>query len=163
YFLQVEGLSARTGNYTLTTEFLPALPPFQPLPVERPKAIVTADLNGDDIKDIATTNRLGVGILLGLGDGTFQKEVEKPIGTQPSSLVTAYFNDDGYWDIATATPDFTDSDQYGFPLLGHVSILLGNASGTFDESVPYELGTPTGSSMPLVTGDFNGDCLTDLA
>src|SRR6266478_7447849 len=28
YFLQVEGLGGGTGSYTLTTEFLPAVPPF---------------------------------------------------------------------------------------------------------------------------------------
>src|SRR5262249_50950597 len=57
YYLRVEGLDGGTGAYTLTTEFVPAVLPFQPLPVgDDPQALVTADFNGDGHPDLVTLN-----------------------------------------------------------------------------------------------------------
>src|SRR3954470_18194823 len=64
YFVQVEGLGAGTGAYTLTTDFQPANPPNQSLQVDydrnspfglSPLFHVTGDFNGDGILDIATS------------------------------------------------------------------------------------------------------------
>src|SRR5262249_36945058 len=35
YYIEVQGLGAGTGAYTLTTGFQPATPPFQPLPAQK--------------------------------------------------------------------------------------------------------------------------------
>src|SRR6266478_2924306 len=60
YFVQVEGLGAGTGAYTLTTDFQPANPPNQPLVVDFPHDFpfvlspwftVTGDFNSDRIPD----------------------------------------------------------------------------------------------------------------
>ena len=86
YFLKVEGLSGGTGTYALTTEFLPATLPFEPLPVGLfPASIVTGDFNGDGRLDLAAAN-LGsndVSVLLGNGDGTFQKAMSFKVGSAP--------------------------------------------------------------------------------
>src|SRR5262249_47458571 len=82
YYLEVESL-AGTGSYNLVTEFVPAVPPAQTLPVgKQPFAVVTGDFNGDGIPDVVTANLLDftpsipnndtLSLLLGNGDGTFR-------------------------------------------------------------------------------------------
>src|SRR5205814_9509975 len=41
-----------------------------------------------------------------------------------------------------------------------VSVLIGSGTGTFAEQIRYAAGT---DAMSLTAGDFNGDCLLDLA
>src|SRR5262249_26295033 len=81
YFLQVEGLGG-TGNYTLTTEFVAAVPPWHPLPVpgDAPIVVVTDDFNEDGHLDLVTGNGDDdtFSLFLGLGDGTFQRAVAIP-------------------------------------------------------------------------------------
>src|SRR5262245_23455544 len=55
YFLEVQGLGGASGAYTLTTEFEPAVPPFQSLPggvVGEFADLVTGDFNGDGFNDL---------------------------------------------------------------------------------------------------------------
>src|SRR5260370_41957690 len=56
YFLQVEGLGGGTGAYTLTTDFLPAVPPFRPLPLGPVSLgpLPAGDLTRDGIADLTT-------------------------------------------------------------------------------------------------------------
>src|SRR5262245_47688670 len=74
YFLEVQGLGGTTGTYTLTSEFVAAAVPFQPLPISSyPSQIAQADFNEDGNVDLAVvgfaTNSFSLS--LGLGDGTF--------------------------------------------------------------------------------------------
>ncbi len=62
-----------------------------------PVWISLGDFNGDGKIDLAVTNSLGVGILLGNGDGTFQAPVF--YGTGCESVATAGFNGDGRSDL----------------------------------------------------------------
>ena len=48
------------------------------------------------------SNDSSIGILLGLGDGTFHPVVTYPAGLSPQALVLADFNSDGEVDIAAA-------------------------------------------------------------
>jgi hypothetical protein len=80
---------------------------------------------------------------LGLSVATF------PVGNNPSAIVTADFNGDGYADVAVAN----SGDNT-------VSILAGDGNGNFTTK-----STVVAGDMPmyLQTGDFNGDGIADLA
>src|SRR5207244_9267143 len=64
------------------------------------------------------------------------------------ALVTADFNNDGRLDLATANVDNT------------VSVLLGNANGTFQPARTSATGT---GPVSVAVGDFNADGKLDLA
>ncbi len=72
-------------------------------------------------------------------------------GAKPFAVVTGLFNNDRFPDLAVS--------NFG---AGNVSIFLGNGSGDFTK--PTIADYPTGQQPAfLVTGDFNGDRLTDIA
>jgi hypothetical protein len=123
-----------------------------------PAASVVADLNGDGIPDIATPNASftegTVSVLIGNGDGTFQKPVTYPTGIFAESVAVGDFNNDGILDLAV-TCQYNSSFSSGL-----VSILLGNGDGTFQPQIPLNLpGFPVGTSV----GDFNRDGILDVA
>lgn len=79
----------------------------------------------------------------------FVPAVSYPAGSSPQAVVTADFNADGQFDLATA--NYTD---------GNVSVLLGNANGTFQPAK----NSPTGAGpLSLAVGDFDEDGKLDLA
>lgn len=122
--------------------------------------MAVADLNGDGKADIVTAegNPGTVGVYLGNGDGTFQTRVQYVIPFQMSGDVTQAvavgdFNGDGKLDLAV-----TDSAA------NEVWIFLGNGDGTFKTTAPQPVGYATDTYPTVViTGDFNGDGLLDLA
>ena len=73
-----------------------------------------------------------------------------PTNGPPSGIVSADFNNDGFFDLVT-------------PLLqgqGNFSVLLGNGDGTFMDAVPNYVST---SSSGIATGDLDKDGNMDLA
>ena len=106
-----------------------------------PIALVTGDFNGDGRTDLAVANYGTypnydtVSVLLGNGDGTFQKQVTYAVGNEPRAIVAGDFNGDGRTDLAVANYGSND-----------VSILLGNGDGTFQDQITYPVGSrPTRS------------------
>src|SRR5262249_23686362 len=123
YFLAVAAPGGGTVAYTLTTKFVPATSPFEPLLVGyRPEQFATADFNGDGYRDIATRNRQSddVSILLGLGDGTFRPATFIPVGHNPTGIAARDFNNDGHSDLGIGYSS------------GRLSILLGRGDGTLE-------------------------------
>jgi len=118
-----------------------------------PSSIVVGDLNHDNIPDLVVAdtgcgNRYGhVAVLLGKGDGTFQKPVTYGAGEGPYSLALADFNGDGNLDLAVST-------------VSGVEVLLGKGDGTFSAAKEYAKGM---DSISIVAADFNGDGFIDLA
>lgn len=73
----------------------------------RPVSMTAADFNGDGKADLAvgedsSSSDVGVSVLLGNGDGTFQEAVNYAAGSSPEHVITADFNSDGNVDLATA-------------------------------------------------------------
>ena len=115
-------------------------------------AILVGDFNGDGIADLALNDNPLV-IYLGNGDGTYTEAPVPPLqGPTVGPMVLGDFNGDGILDIAVAT----------YAANG-VSILLGNGDGSF--AAPIEVTVPGTivSLTQVLTGDFNGDGIADLA
>jgi uncharacterized protein (TIGR03437 family) len=130
-----------------------------------PMFIVTGDFNKDGNLDLAVVNSGFVfmtnipgslSILLGNGDGTFQKAVNYtlPATIWPGSIVAGDFNHDGNTDLAMVAT--TGNDEVNG---SDVVVFIGKGDGTFKPGVlyPTEFGGDT-----IQAADFNGDGKLDL-
>ena len=105
--------------------------------------VAVADFNGDERADIALAG-VGLKILFGNGDGTFQPPVlYSAVGTL-TSIAVGDFNGDGKADVSLG-------GDHG------VSVLLGKGDGTFQSARIY---APGGDIVAL--SDFNADGNTDI-
>lgn len=127
---------------------------------------LTGDFNGDGLTDIAnlqsdgTTNNW---VAFSNGDGTFDFRLPVPGLTKGywgsvnnSSQLTGDFNGDGLTDIVNLQSDGTSNNW----------LALSNGDGTFDFRLPVS-GLTKGywgsvHNSTQLTGDFNGDGLTDI-
>jgi hypothetical protein len=115
--------------------------------------LITTDLNHDGKLDLAVavqhsvTEENGLAVLLGNGDGTFQRAVTS-VAEDASDVAAGDFNRDGDIDLALA---------------GHfaheVRIVLGNGNGTFQPAVTYSTG---GNAETVSSADLSGDGILDL-
>ena len=120
-------------------------------------SIIVADFNNDGRLDFAVAKLAAdnVGVLFGLGNGTFQSERILSTGTytHPMSLAAADFNNDGNMDIAVGNT---------LTLEEHILILLGDGTGNFSNHGKYITQTNSPICSLLVT-DFGNDGLLDIA
>jgi hypothetical protein len=125
----------------------------------RATSVAIGDLNGDGKPDLVvsdfggtgvTASKVGVvAVLLGNGDGTFQKPVRYAVSaTGAVAVVMSDFNSDGAMDVAAISP----ADQT-------VTVLLGNGDGTFRNPIAYGAGS---NPLAMTVGDLNGDGKPDL-
>ena len=124
--------------------------------------VVTGDFNHDGITDILVDRRdYGiVGVILQQPIGTFAAPVYYTASTPnyTKSIITGDFNNDGNADIVAFNPG---NKATGNPP-GTVSMLLGNADGTFQTAGDIAT-TATDNPWEGVAADLNGDGNLDLA
>ena len=127
--------------------------------VTSPAGIVLGDFDADGLIDVAMVGIDPTGQLHSVAislSGAPPVFYDLPGDNSAQSIVAADFNEDGNTDLAV-----TD------PVDGTVSVLLGNGDGTFQTPITTSFGTaqPVGSAATayLVSADFNGDGMPDLA
>ncbi|HWY56603.1 MAG TPA: VCBS repeat-containing protein [Terriglobales bacterium] len=120
--------------------------------------ISIADFNGDGIPDLVIPAG-GVYVLLGRGDGTFDKPrrviANDRAGTCTGTpqLVVSDFNGDGKTDLAYCERHYGNG--------GKIWVALGNGDGTFQK--PISLTVPANQGVfSFAVGDFNSDGKTDI-
>ncbi len=149
---------AKIGAARLSTEPLPSIQPEgaagQEIQVgDSPTALVFADLNGDQLLDLAVANNGSddVSLILGQADGTFGIATNFAVGIGPVAVRTGDFNFDGIPDLVTANVG-------RFPAEGGVSLLLGNGASAFQPAVELS----PGNSEGVEVADVNQDGRTDV-
>lgn len=122
--------------------------------------LASGDLNGDGNMDLAVAgdgSGLPVVVLLGYGDGAFNRVSTSPFGVSSPATFVALgdFNGDSKLDLAVASSGVPGGAS-------GLTILLGNGDGTFAPSSgsPIPAG---GAPSAIVVADFNGDGKLDLA
>ncbi len=123
-----------------------------------PTGITLADVNTDGITDIVTSNRESssltdgsFSVLLGTPGGQFGQTTNYQLDAIVSDAAVADVNGDGSQDILVA---LTSRDSF-------ISVFLGEASGSFSESVRYLL-AEAGPLQGIRINDINGDGNLDV-
>ncbi|MHB1021315.1 MAG: beta strand repeat-containing protein [Acidobacteriaceae bacterium] len=112
--------------------------------------VAMADLNGDGIPDLVTTNYNGttMSVLLGNGDGTFKTHVDYAVPSNSFGIVIGDLNGDGIPDIVVANHGNSG-----------LTVFMGNGAGTFQAGQAI---ATSGVTQYVAMGDFNGDGILDL-
>jgi hypothetical protein len=121
-----------------------------------PFSVAAGSFRGNGIIDLAVATNsasAGIEVLLGNGDGTFQKAVPYNTLNNANALTVGDFNNDGILDLAVSIANA--GSAFGF-----VTVFPGLGDGTFGPGV-----TLTSAPLPsgIVAADFNGDGGLDLA
>jgi len=138
-------VGAAHAQYFESRGNFPVGPPVDPV------AVAVGDFNGDGKLDIAVTPDVSstkISVLLGNGDGTFQKGVNYTVESQPEGITAGDLNGDHNLDLVV-TNHFSKS----------ISVLLGNGDGTFQPARHIGL---HGQPGQIALTDLNRDGNLDI-
>jgi len=117
-------------------------------------SVAIGDFNGDGRLDVVAPSFHSTAstahVLLGNGDGTFQKGPDVPLGAGPVSIIAGDFNGDGKTDVAVA---ISGENTVSILLAGGNCVLCGGAPSFIADNNPSS----------ITAGDFDGDGSLDLA
>jgi len=131
-----------------------SIPPLQFDVGRGPTALAALDFDCDGGLDVAVVNSVDntVSIMHNMTSNAFLAYPPLATNANPAAITAGDFNGDGRLDLAVA--------NFGTFTGNTVSIFLGHADGTFTPKVDFI--TDTGPQS-IVTADFNGDQILDLA
>jgi uncharacterized protein (TIGR03437 family) len=124
-----------------------------PAPNDSVQSLSPTDFDGDGIPDLLVQDLFEIGVLKGIGDGTFRQTFTYTAANgYPRATAVADFNRDSRPDIVVAlTPGVG---------VGRIEVLPGKGDGTFQAPIA----TPAPAELSaLQVGDFNGDGRPDVA
>ena len=147
-----------TGHIAVLTEYLAAEFIHEVVRLtgstSQPVSVAVGDFNHDNRSDVVVANSgTGtLGVLLGMGNGTFDKETFYPIDidSQPQYVITCDVNRDHQLDIVSV-----DSKR------NTINIFMGKGDGTFENGGIYWTGKDSHPSA-VASGDLNNDGWLDL-
>jgi FG-GAP-like repeat/PASTA domain len=118
---------------------------------KNPFRMVAADLNGDDVADLAVVevNSSAVSVRFGDGTGQFKPRFTYRTGRFPVGIAAGDLNGDGRLDLATASAS-TDKS---------VTVFINRGAGRFRRAGAYAAGR---EAYGVTAGDVNGDGIVDL-
>ncbi|CAF3863636.1 unnamed protein product [Rotaria sp. Silwood1] len=108
-----------------------------------PYAVAVDDFNNDNQLDIVVTNANNntMSILLGHGNGVFEKQIIYATGTTPSSVAVGDLNKDTYLDIVVTNSNGESASVYlGYPkegFLNQMRLMTGNGSRPKSFAIGY--------------------------
>ncbi|MCC7301507.1 MAG: T9SS type A sorting domain-containing protein [Bacteroidia bacterium] len=116
-----------------------------------PRALATADLNGDGNLDLVTANQNtnNLSVMYGSGSGTFQSSTNYSVGTSPFAIISADLEGDGDSDLVVTNEGSAN-----------ISILLNSGTGIFAPAVNYSVGT---NPRHIAVADFDTNGIRDIA
>ena len=127
-----------------------------------PEAVIIADLDGDNIPDVATADNFDgtVTVLKGVGDGTFTSPQSIPVGSEPVGLAAGFIDGDNHLDMVVT--NMTGGDGGG----GTITVIQGMGGGVFNPQpeIPVDCGVPD-DCLPVAVAiaKLDSDNFADLA
>jgi len=114
-----------------------------------PQSLAVADFNGDGFLDLAVAAHVTgqVSVVLGNGDGTFQKPVLYQAGA--NTVISGDLRNNGISDLVITNPG-----------IHSIGVMLGNGDGTFQPVVRYP--DTKGEPVFAAFGDFKNDGNLDV-